>query len=401
MITEICKENSCTGCKLCYDICPQKCIDFVEDECGFEYPVINHNNCINCNLCKIKCPSNQSFKTRKGSFYMGIHKDYKILKESSSGGAFSAIAALVLKNNGIVVGATIDDESKIVKHIVVKSKEELYKLRKSKYYQSDTKNIYCNVLEQLKDGKNVLLSGTACQIAAAYSYIPPIYYDKLLTVDVLCHGVSSKKIVDSFIRSEEKRFNKKVKKYYFRIKESFGWQSGGGTKMKLVFEDGSTHIEENSIDDFFLAFNKNVALRESCYDCKYCGVERISDFTIADFWGITEKRANLEQQKQGVSVITFNSDKARQLKDRVEEYIHLEKVDPSEVVPYNNAFIEPNKRPINRDKFSTMMENNIDFHNIINELYWKYKLKMKIKLLLGPAIISKIKRLKNVGKNRK
>lgn len=399
MITEICKENSCTGCKLCYDVCPKKCINFVEDKCGFEYPIINHKVCINCNLCKIKCPNNQSFETHKGSFYMGIHKNYDILKESSSGGAFSAISTVVLKNNGVVVGATIDSNSKIVKHIIVKKEEELYKLRKSKYYQSDTKNLYINILEQLKDGKNVLLSGTACQIAAAYSYIPKKYYDRLLTVDILCHGVSSKKIVDSFIKSEEKRFNKKVKKYYFRIKESFGWQSGAGSKMKLVFEDDSTHIEENGIDDFYLAFNKNVSLRESCYNCNYCGVERISDFTIADFWGVTEKRANLEQQKHGVSVITFNSDKAIQLKDELKEYIYLEKIEPSEVLPYNNAFTEPNKRPTNRDEFSSMIDNNVNFHSIINKLYWKYKLKMKIKLLLGPSIIKKIKRFKNDGKN--
>ena len=56
--------------------------------------------------------------------------------------------------------------------------------------------------------------------------------------------------------------------------------------MKLVFNDGSSAIMNKETDTFFTAFNNNLILRESCYSCKYCGDERISDFTLAYHWGI-------------------------------------------------------------------------------------------------------------------
>ena len=46
----------CCGCTACFAICPQGAISMIEDDEGFEYPVINDNKCVRCCLCLRVCP---------------------------------------------------------------------------------------------------------------------------------------------------------------------------------------------------------------------------------------------------------------------------------------------------------------------------------------------------------
>lgn len=391
---KICEETICTGCSECAEMCPKQCISMCESYDGFLYPTIDHNRCISCGLCQKTCPNNKDIEKSQSSFYMAIHKDKDVLKNSSSGGAFTGLAKLVLNRNGYVAGAFMNPETKEVKHIIVDNVDELEKLRLSKYYQSNTDGVYKRVLAYLKQDKYVMFSGTACQIAALFSIVPEELGEKLLTVDILCHGVSSKKVIDSYIQSEEKKFKKKIIDYRFRIKEVLGWHSGGGTKMKLIFEDGSYYIEEKSVDTFFMAFNKNAVLRESCYSCKYCGTERISDFTIADFWGVTEQRANKQKQQEGISLLVCNSEKARRIIEELRRDMYIEKINQEEAIPYNNAFSQPNSRPIERDEFFSRLHSGEDFQKIVKELYKDTYFNMSVKKILGPKIVSIIKKIK-------
>lgn len=394
MRIEICNEKECTGCAACANVCPKNCILMVEDKDGFYYPVIDEEKCILCGACSKVCPNNKTFPKNEASFFMAIHKDKDVLRRSSSGGAFTALANLILQRNGVVIGAFMDKKDNTVKHTAIDSIDELDVLRRSKYYQSVPGNIYKKAIEELKCGRYVLFSGTACQIAALYSMVPPQYLDKLITVDVLCHGVTSKKVVDAYIKSEEKRFGKRITDYQFRVKESWGWHSGGGTKMKLTFDDGSYFVHQKSIDSFFLSFNNNVALRESCYQCNYCGTNRIADFTIADFWGVTEKRADEQKQQDGISLLLCNSDKAILLLNDLMNDLEITQIDSQEAIPYNNALTAPNSRPKNRNLFFSMINSDVDFNRIIKMLYWKTQLKVLIKRMLGPNIVEKIKRMK-------
>lgn len=399
MAKTICNEKQCTGCAACVNICPKHCISMTEAEDGFKYPVINEDQCISCGACTKTCPNNKAFAKGESAFYMAIHKDTDVLKNSSSGGAFTALASYVLRQNGVVVGAHMDASDKVVRHIIIDNADALGMIRGSKYYQSNPEDSYKKAIEELKHGKYVLFSGTACQIAAMYSLTPEKYREKLITVDILCHGVSCKKVVDAYIKAEETRFKKPIVNYQFRIKEEFGWHSGGGTKMKLFFADGSSYIYEKSVDSFFMAFNNNVALRESCYQCKYCGTERIADFTIADFWGATEKRANEENQKNGISLLLCNSDKAKSLVQALKEDMEITGIDPQEAIPYNNALTAPNTRPDNRERFFNMVNSGVDFNRIINRLYWFMKTKALIKRMLGPNAVEIIKKFKRNGKS--
>ena len=73
--------------------------------------------------------------------------------------------------------------------------------------------------------------------------------------------------------------------------------------MKLEFVDGTHKVEDNAMDTFFVGFNNNLFLRESCYRCKYCGSDRVSDFTLGDFWGIDPHEVTPKQMQLGVSVM--------------------------------------------------------------------------------------------------
>lgn len=397
----ICDKKECTGCSVCVDVCPMKCISMKEDLDGFVYPIIDNSMCVRCKKCQKTCPNNKIFKKETSEFYMAIHKDIDVLKNSSSGGAFTALADMVLDKNGIVCGAFFDAESREVKHIIINSKGELDFIRRSKYYQSSTVGIYKQIKAALEEKQWVLFSGTACQIAALYAIIPESSREMLITVDILCHGVSSKKVIDAFLESQEKKFKKHIVNYRFRIKDSeIGWKLGGGTKMLLKFEDGTTYIDRKFVDDFFMAFNNNSVLRESCYQCKYCGTERISDFTIADFWGVGKNRATLEQQEKGISLLVCNSSNSKKMLRYLTENMVISEIYPEEAIPFNKAFVEPNKRPIERDRLFDMLNKNIDFHKIIIRLYWKEYVKYYFKKIFGEKTFDKIRyTIKNKGGN--
>ena len=44
-------KSSCTGCKMCGDVCPKHCISFKEDIEGFFYPTVDESRCVDCGLC--------------------------------------------------------------------------------------------------------------------------------------------------------------------------------------------------------------------------------------------------------------------------------------------------------------------------------------------------------------
>lgn len=232
-MTNICSYLYCTGCGVCANVCPKHCIQMQENNEGFLYPIVNEALCVQCGKCQQICPALKQPEVHdEADFYMAWHKDKNVLLNSSSGGAFTALADFILSKKGIVVGAALDEQSREVVHIAIENREFLNKLRRSKYYQSRTGDIYNRIREWIEQKRYVLFSGTACQIAALYSMLGKLGDSEyLLTVDVLCHGVASKAIMDAYIKSKEKKYRRKIKAYYFRIKEEpTGWHAGGGYK---------------------------------------------------------------------------------------------------------------------------------------------------------------------------
>ncbi len=379
---EICPANKCTGCGACAQDCPRRCISMVENDEGFAFPRVDTAQCINCEKCVRICPSNgNEFERGKSQFYMAWHKDNEVLKRSSSGGVFTALAEYILDRGGIVVGAAEDKDTKKVVHAFAESINDLDKLRLSKYCQSDTRNTYNEVKDCLNDNRYVLFTGTACQISGLYAAIGSLRHSKfLITADVLCHGVTSKRVVDAYIDAKERKYKKKIKNYSFRSKCDGLKPSDIG--MKLEYEDGTYIFTDKLVDTFLLGFNNNLFLRESCYECLYCGTERIADFTIGDFWGVGEERVSGEQVTRGVSLMLVNSDKARLMLAELDKSLVYDKISPNEAIPYNRALICPECRPAARNVFFGLMKNR-DYDRLIKRYCFKMYIKYYIKKITG------------------
>lgn len=223
----ICKTDECTGCGACLQICPKGCIQMNASDEGYFYPKIDSESCIECKKCIRTCPNNRTLKKNQSRFFMGWHKDMNVLRKSSSGGAFTAISSIAFSKGGVVYGAAYNEKSGEISHLRLEKERDLDKVRLSKYYQGRSDNVYPKVKQDLRAGRYVLFSGTACQVAGLYSYLDK-EYDNLITVDVLCHGIASKKIVNAYIKSKEKQYKKKICKYIFRLKpKDSDWMSGG------------------------------------------------------------------------------------------------------------------------------------------------------------------------------
>lgn len=217
---DICKQEKCTGCGLCSIVCPSKCIKMKESSEGFFYPVIEESCCTNCGKCRKLCPSNNNtdVKTNNSSSqcYAFQYSDVKILGESSSGGFFSAAANAILGRGGVVYAAVMQEDY-ILKHVRIENEKCLVEARKSKYLQSEIWSVYTSLLQDIKQGKQVLFVGTPCQVAAIKKRINS---ENLYTLDLICHGVSNSKIIRSYVKSMEKRYESKIQKLWFRYKKS-------------------------------------------------------------------------------------------------------------------------------------------------------------------------------------
>ena len=121
IVVSIQDKSKCSGCSACYSICPKNCISMVEDNEGFLYPKADKNSCINCGLCDEVCPLNEENNQKNGVVCSSViqHKDKRILRQSTSGGAFTPIAEYILEQDGVVFCFLIRKEYLIVKQIKI------------------------------------------------------------------------------------------------------------------------------------------------------------------------------------------------------------------------------------------------------------------------------------------
>lgn len=327
-------------------------------------------------------------------YYSSWINDSDILKDSSSGGIFSALAIWVLQKDGYVFGVSrVEDLS--LKHIEICSFEDLAQIRKSKYYQSDMRNVYHLVEKRLQDNVPILFSGTACQVNALKKYLQckRIDTNNLLTVDVLCHGVSNLSVYKKYLESQEKKFHRKINYTDFRTKK-VPWLCGGGTSMTLYFDDSAQKILSNSEDTYYLAFGSNLILRPSCYSCPFAGDDKGSDFTIADFWGIKIDEESKDELEHGVGLTVVNTKKAHNIwKELVDKDIVTSKEVKREYAIKNNlAFVEPQKEHPKRTYFFTRYK-VMDYNSLIRKIMFRQWLIANLKIAIGRENINKIKKI--------
>ena len=294
--------KDCCGCTACASICNQNAITMVPDALGFLYPKVDVDRCVNCGLCEKVCSFHENYDKHLNlatpDTYAVRHKDMKEVESSRSGAAFVAISDYVLDNGGVVYGAGFKDHF-IVTHKRAVTKQGRDEFKGSKYVQSDLNGIFRSVKLDLKNGKIVLFSGTPCQTAGLNSYVGKKLREKLILVDIVCHGVPSPYIWKDYIYHVEKNEHGLISNVCFRDKQRFGWTS---------------HIESFKINQkkiyytwFSDNFYKHIFFRESCGNCHFCNTLRPSDMTLADFWGWDKLDSKMNLDDKGCSLLFVNT----------------------------------------------------------------------------------------------
>lgn len=303
----------CTGCMACRSSCPTAAIQLTQDKLGFYYPIINENLCVACQKCTKVCP--ELYPVSRGNknpeCYAAQTED-AIRMNSSSGGVFSLLAGEVLKQGGIVYGAYMNAHMR-VKHICVQNLDELPNLRGSKYVQSELGETYHQVQEQLKHNKMVLYVGSPCQIAGLRKTLQQDTHPCLITIDLLCSGVSSQ---DMFLNWLSTKYPlDSIAHLVFRDKKhGQGWRCDS---MFIRTADGGEHSLSSSSDSFLKAFQDRLIFREGCYHCQYSTRTRVGDISLGDFWGVEEYNKELNDNK-GTSLVLVNTPKGEKLFNAIE-----------------------------------------------------------------------------------
>ena len=305
--------------------------------------------------------------------YACYNKDKDVRLSSSSGAVFSSLAEYVLNKSGIVYGVAMSEDCYSAEFIGVTDSEGLTKLRGSKYLQAKVGNTFKSVKKELQAGKLVLFTGTGCQVNGLKTFLGKDY-DNLICMDVICHGASSPALWREYARDQEKKMGGKLKEINFRCKDD-SWVDFG---MKEVLST----IPEDSVKKFYISkdkdpymqmFLRDYCLRPSCYECMV-KKEKMSDLTVADFWGIKDVAPEMNNGL-GTSLVLIRTKKGQEIFNYISCEMKLKEVTYEAGVKGNPAEYKSCVRPSQRDTFFD------DMHTMsFEELEGKYAPPIKYSL---------------------
>lgn len=329
--------TNCCGCRACEQICPVKCISFVKDAEGFLIPKVEKTKCIDCGKCLKTCAQNsyENFNEVK-EVYAALHNDRKVVKDSTSGGAMTAFAEVVLQNGGVVYGTFLDTSDWKVKYAYIDDIADICKFRGSKYVQADTLQTYTEIKNFLKQGRLVLFVGTPCHVAGLYSFLSGIATDNLYTIDLLCHGTPSPELLVEHIKYSEEKYKRKLTGFSFRDKSKFP----NKVAQRYEFENKKVYVL-GKCDSFFQAFISGSAYRMCCYDCRYATQERVGDITLGDYWGVRRFHSKIDNS-DGISLILINTAKGTELIEKAN--LNLVKSDMQSAMAENGILKAPSEK---------------------------------------------------------
>lgn len=351
------KKEDCCGCNACGDICPKGAIGYQTDHEGFLYPVVDPALCVDCGLCEKVCPQLQppprpTAQFPRSSPRAGIHRNLETRFASTSGGLFSALAEVFYKRGGFVAGAVWDDDFAI-RQIVSDRPDDLPRLRKSKYAQSDSRGFFQAVRAAVKTGRPVLVCGTPCQMAALRLFLGQPA-DNLLVVDFICRGLASPLVLKRHLEWLGEEKGSPVAAVHFMNKE-LGWRK---PTTKYRHADGSVTYEPGYESPFLRGFLKaNLFCRPTCYQCRFKSLPRCADLTLADCWGCQEILGEAFDRDLGTSLVLANNPTGEKWLEAIGDSVLLKEV-PWEPVLQGNPMLERSLPPPvgDRDRFFRTLE---------------------------------------------
>lgn len=352
------EKYNCCGCSACANVCPKACITMQADREGFLYPQMDATFCIDCGLCEKVCPfiSESEFKNPLVT-YAAINPSDNERFRSSSGGIFTMLMRETLRNGGVIFGAAFDEDWN-VHHIAIEREEDIPLLQGSKYVQSAIGNNYRIAKKYLKTGREVLFSGTACQIEGLKRFLQN-KYENLITVDIVCHGVPSPKIWNEYITTFEKYSS--IKHISFRDKQP-GWTNYNFT---IDYEDGSKTSESHNVNLYMQGFLRDLYNRPSCHNCKIKAGRCSSDITLGDFWGIDKVYPELNDNR-GVSVVLVNTQKGNDFIKKVNPKLKITTFE--QAIAGNPCIIKNTPENKWRDSFWEFYNNEFNLLNSIKTI---------------------------------
>lgn len=354
----ILSPKDCCGCNACGDVCTHHAISFKTDNEGFWYPNVDMQKCTDCHLCEKVCPIINERDNKKENkiqqepaCYVAIHKNLEIRFDSTSGGVFSALAEETYRNEGFVGGAIYREDFSAV-HFISNKKEDLKRIRSSKYLQSDATGFYIEVRNCCETGKPVLVCGTPCQMVALRCYLKKDY-ENLIIVDFICNSVASPKAHRKYFDYLEDLFQSKA--IFFKAKnKELGWRA---LTKKTIFANGKSHYGVRAIDYYSRAYHSKMIARPSCYDCHFKGYPRKADISLADFWDNNHIAGDMDDDI-GTSAVIINTEKGLNFFKKSTKRLFTKSINVKDIEPGNPALLHSLTMPkYDRKQFFDDMDN--------------------------------------------
>lgn len=379
-------KKKCCGCSACFQKCPKHCIEMIEDEEGFLYPRIDSKQCVDCGLCEHVCPIKEEKEMNEqiSEAYAAYAKDNNLRHNSSSGAIFSVLAKEVLNRNGVVFGVAYDDHF-ATHHIYIDNISQLHLLQGSKYLQSRIEDTYKKAEYFLKQGRVVLYTGTACQIAGLKRYLGK-EYSNLFSIDVLCHGVPSPKVWRRYLDELQEKYNSKVQQVFFRNKET-GWKN---YSINISFENKCEYKSHHRDDIYMKLFLHDICLRPSCHECQFKKFPRVSDLTLGDCWGIEKHMPDMDDDK-GTSVIVVHTERGKEMLEYIKADIELKEGDLDTLLPPTADSRKSVFPHINRKSFFERFNKGVTMDKLEKFLIISWTKKIEKKMRRGLRKIKKIR----------
>lgn len=359
----VCELNKCAGCMACIDICPKGAIK-IEDQLSVYNAVIQEDKCINCNMCHSVCQRNHPAETAEPiKWFQGWTEDVELRENCSSGGYATAISAAFIEAGGIVCSCVFRDGQ--FRFEFAENTVELKKFIGSKYVKSNPVGIYKNIKDRLSENQSILFIGLPCQIAALKKYVGTKLLGNLYTIDLICHGTPSPKLLDIFLQ-QYGVFLKEIKEIQFRAKAKF-----------QIRVDDRNLVTKGVNDRYSIAFLNSLIYTENCYSCHYARKERVSDLTLGDSWG---SELALAEQKKGVSLVLCQSEKGLELVKKAN--LHLAPVDINRAIDSNHQLKHPSVLPNGRKRFFKGIMQKRSFNQLVFQCLPKQCVRQGIKDIL-------------------
>lgn len=364
VIGTVCDKDMCAGCMACIEVCSKGAISIVDNLQSYN-AIIDNDKCIQCNMCHKVCPqSNSAEYITPTSWKQGWANDSDERIKSSSGGYATAIAKAFTKNNGTVCSCVFKGGEFVFDFAT--TIEECDNFRGSKYIKSSPEDVYKKIKDMLKDGKRILFIGLPCQVAGVKNFVGSKFFRNLYTVDLICHGTPSPKLLKMYLDKDIKIPVSEIDNIDFRKKTQYG-----------LYCNNKKILPQRVQDRYTKAFLDGLDYTENCYNCKYARVDRISDISLGDAWGSS---LPMQEKKKGISLALCQTDKGNELLEQAD--IYMTDIDRDIAIRSNRQLNSPSKKPDKRKSFYKKLNKYKNFKKAVAIAYPIECIKQDIKTYL-------------------